>query len=53
MKKENIGSSSDDRLREEGIYEEVSKAAVKRVFARELQLGATRMSRLSAESAGS
>jgi hypothetical protein len=36
MKKENIGSSFDDWLREEGIYIETSAAAVKRVFARQI-----------------
>ena len=33
MKKKNIGSSFDTWLREEGIYEEVSAAAIKRVLA--------------------
>lgn len=32
MKKENIGSSSDDWLREEGIYEEVSKSGCQARF---------------------
>ena len=36
MKKKNIGSSFDGWLREEGIYEEVSAAAIKRVLARQL-----------------
>jgi predicted XRE-type DNA-binding protein len=36
MKKENIGSSFDDWLREEGIYEETSAAAIKRVLARQI-----------------
>jgi antitoxin HicB len=36
MKKENIGSSLDDWLREEGIYEETSAAAIKRVLARQI-----------------
>jgi len=36
MKKKNIGSTFDSWLREEGIYEEVSTAAIKRVLARRL-----------------
>jgi len=36
MKKKNIGSTFDSWLREEGIYEEVSAAAIKRVLARQL-----------------
>jgi antitoxin HicB len=36
MKKSNIGSSFDSWLREEGIYEEVTAAALKRVLARQL-----------------
>jgi DNA-binding Xre family transcriptional regulator len=36
MKKENIGSSFDDWLREEGIYKEASAAAIKRVLARQI-----------------
>lgn len=36
MKKKNIGSSFDDWLREEGIYEEASAAAIKRVLARQI-----------------
>ena len=34
MKKENIGSSLDDWLREEGIYEETSETAMDRVLRR-------------------
>jgi hypothetical protein len=34
MKKENIGSSFDDWLREEGLYEETTAVAIKRVLAR-------------------
>jgi hypothetical protein len=34
MKKKNIGSSVDSWLREEGIYEEVTATAIKRVLAR-------------------
>jgi antitoxin HicB len=37
MKRENKGSSFDDWLKEEGIYEEVSAAAVKRVLARQIE----------------
>jgi len=36
MKQEHIGSSFDDFLREEGIYEEVTATAVKRVLARQI-----------------
>jgi antitoxin HicB len=36
MKKENIGSSFDSWLREEGIYEETTASAIKRVLARQL-----------------
>ncbi len=36
MKKENIGSSLDDWLREEGTYEEFTAVAVKRVLARQI-----------------
>ena len=37
MRSENKGSSFDDWLKEEGIYEEVSAAAVKRVLARQIE----------------
>lgn len=37
MKKKNIGSSFDSLLREDGIYEEVSAAAIKRVLARQVE----------------
>jgi DNA-binding Xre family transcriptional regulator len=37
MKRKNIGSSLDSLLREDGIYEEVTAAAVKRVLARQLE----------------
>ncbi len=37
MKKKNIGSSLDSFLREEGIYEEVSAGAIKRVLARQVE----------------
>lgn len=36
MKKKNIGSSFDDWLREEEIYEEVTAVAIKRVLARQI-----------------
>ncbi|HZL50035.1 MAG TPA: helix-turn-helix domain-containing protein [Terracidiphilus sp.] len=36
MKKTNIGSTFDSFLREEGIYEEVSANAIKRVVARQI-----------------
>ena len=35
MKKDIIGSSFDNWLREEGIYEEVTATAIKRVLARQ------------------
>ena len=37
MKKKNIGSSFDSFLREDGIYEEVSAGAIKRVLARQVE----------------
>jgi hypothetical protein len=37
MKKMNIGSSFDSWLREDGLYEEVSAAAIKRVVARQIE----------------
>jgi hypothetical protein len=37
MKKNNVGSSFDSWLREEGIYEEVTATALKRVLARQLE----------------
>ena len=37
MKKKNIGSSFDSWLREEGIYQEVTGAAIKRVLARQIE----------------
>ena len=37
MKKKNIGSTFDSFLREEGIYEEVSFAAIKRVIVRQVE----------------
>jgi hypothetical protein len=37
MKKSNIGSTIDSWLREEGLYEKVSAAAIKRVVARQVE----------------
>lgn len=37
MTKKNIGSSFDSWLREEGMYEEVSATAIKRVVARQVE----------------
>ncbi|HXA52591.1 MAG TPA: helix-turn-helix transcriptional regulator [Candidatus Acidoferrum sp.] len=37
MKKRNIGSTFDSFLREEGLYEEVSATAIKRVVARQVE----------------
>lgn len=37
MKRENKGSSFDAWLQEQGIYEEVSAAAIKRVLARQIE----------------
>jgi len=36
MKKKNIGSSFDDWLREENLYEETTAVAIKRVLARQI-----------------
>jgi len=37
MKKKHVGSSLDSWLREEGIYEEVTANAIKRVLARQIE----------------
>lgn len=37
MKKKNIGSSVDSWLHEEGVYEETTANAIKRVLARQLE----------------
>jgi predicted XRE-type DNA-binding protein len=37
MKKNHIGSSFDSWLREEGIYQEVTATAIKRVLARQVE----------------
>ncbi len=41
MKPENIGSSLDDFLREDGTYEQVTATAVKRVLARQILMEMT------------
>lgn len=41
MKNKNIGSSFDSWLREEGIYEETSAGAIKRVLARQVEAAMT------------
>ena len=37
MKEKNIGSNLDDFLKEEGIFEEVQEAAIKRVLAYQIE----------------
>ena len=37
LKKESIGSSLDDFLKEEGMYEQVTAAAIKRVVAEQIE----------------
>ena len=37
MKRENVGSSFDTWLHEEGLYEDVSATAIKRVVARQVE----------------
>ena len=37
MKKKNVGSSFDSWLREDGIYEEVTTTAIKRVLSRQVE----------------
>jgi antitoxin HicB len=44
MKKKNIGSSFDDWLREEGIYQETTAVAIKRVLARQISQKAVQQS---------
>ena len=51
MKKKHIGSTFDSWLREEGIYEEVSAAAVKRVVARQVEAAMRRRGLTKAEMA--
>ena len=38
MKKQHIGSSFDSWLREEGIYEDVTAGAIKRILARQVEV---------------
>lgn len=40
MKRKNKGSTLDSALREDGIYEEVASAVIKRVLARQLSRNA-------------
>jgi len=47
VKKKNIGSSFDSWLREEGIYEETTSSAVKRVLARQVEAAMARRIRTS------
>lgn len=51
MKKENIGSSFDSWLREEGIYEDTTSAAIKRVLARQVEAAMKEQSLSKAEMA--
>jgi hypothetical protein len=51
MKKKNIGSSFDSWLREEGMYEEVTASAIKRVLARQLEAAMKEQSVSKAEMA--
>jgi predicted XRE-type DNA-binding protein len=41
VKRKNIGSSLDSWLRDEGIYEEVTATAIKRVLSRQLEAAMT------------
>ncbi len=51
MKKKNIGSTFDSFLREEGIYEEVTAVAIKRVVARQVEAAMKEKSLTKAEMA--
>ena len=51
MKRKNVGSSFDSWLREEGIYEEVSANAIKRVLARQIERAMKEKSLTKAEMA--
>ena len=51
MKKKNIGSSFDNWLREESIYEEVTATAIKRVLSRQLEAAMARKGLSKAEMA--
>jgi antitoxin HicB len=46
MKNRNIGSTFDGFLREEGLYEEVSATAIKRVVARQVEEAMTQKTSL-------
>ena len=50
MKKKNVGSSFDDWLREEGLYEETTSVAIKRVLARQIRHKAVQQSPKSHQS---
>ena len=52
MKKKNIGSTFDSWLREEGLYEEVSATAIKRVVARQVEAAMEQKGLTKAEMAG-
>jgi hypothetical protein len=43
MKKKNIGTSFDSWLREEGMYEEVTATAIRRVLARQVEAAKGRL----------
>jgi len=51
MKKKNVGSTFDQWLREEGIYEETTSAAIKRVLARQIEAAMREQSVSKAEMA--
>ncbi len=51
MKKKNIGSTFDSFLREEGIHEEVTAVAIKRVVARQVEAAMKEKSLSKAEMA--
>ncbi len=51
VKKKNIGSTFDSFLREEGIYEEVTAVAIKRVVARQVEAAMKEKSLTKAEMA--
>lgn len=46
MKRKNKGSTLDSVLREDGIYEEVASAAIKRVLARQMHTSRAALNRL-------
>ena len=51
MKRKNKGSTLDSLLREDGIYEDVTSAAIKRVLARQLEAAMQQKSLSRAEMA--